>query len=85
MNETELKNYHEIFTAAWKFFKKHIDMDGSDEAYRLMLEDGSRQANSFDLDERFAEELYAAVSHAVQRYEMGRRGSHDTDQGSLPG
>lgn len=80
MNETEQKQYYEIVTAAWKFFRKHINMDGSEEAYRLMLSEGKKLSSSFDVDERFAQDMFVAMSHAVQRYETGRRGKRDGDK-----
>ena len=81
MNETEQKQYYEIVTAAWKFFRKHINMDGSEEAYRLMMEDGKRQASEFTTDGQLAHDLFVAMCKAVQRYDLGRRGKLDRNKG----
>ena len=86
MNETELKNYYEIITAAWKFFKTHINMDGSEEWYKHMEEDARRQIEDFNqTDHDFATSIFAAVCSAVQRNEIGRRGKRDGDQQGIPG
>ena len=85
MSEEEQKKYYEIVTAAWKFFRIHSQMDGSEEAYRLMHEEGKRQAGEFLTDEQFAKDLFVAMSAAIQRYETERRGKRDGDQGSVPG
>ena len=86
MNETELKNYYEIITAAWKFFKTHINMDGSEEWYKRMTEDARRQIENFSqTDHDFATSIFAAVCSAVQRNEIGRRGKRDGDQQGVPG
>ena len=86
MNETELKNYYEIITAAWKFFKTHINMDGSAEWYKRMTEDARRQIENFNqTDHDFATSIFAAVCSAVQRNEIGRRGKRDGDQQGVPG
>ena len=80
MNEEEQKKYYEIVTAAWKFFRIHSQMDGSEEAYRLMIEDGKRQTGKFETDQQFAKDLFVAMSTAIQRYETGRRGKRDGDK-----
>ena len=86
MNETELKNYYEIITAAWKFFKTHINMDGSEEWYKRMTEDARRQIENFSqTDHDFATSIFAAVCSAVQRNEIGRRGKRDGNQQGVPG
>ena len=86
MNETELKNYYEIITAAWKFFKTHINMDGSEEWYKRMTEDARRQIEDFgQADPDFTMSIFAAVCSAVQRNEIGRRGKRDGDQQGVPG
>jgi len=86
MKDTELTGYSEIFTAAWKFFKTHINMDGSEEWYKRMTEDARRQIEDFgQTDHDFATSIFAAVCSAVQRNEIGRRGKRDGDQGSVPG
>ena len=85
MNEDELKKYHDIITAAWKFFKTHINMDGSEEWYKHMTEDARRQIEDFgQTDHDFATSIFAAVCSAVQRNEIERRGKRDGDQGSVP-
>ena len=81
MDEKELKQYYDILTAAWRFFKKHINMDGSTEAYRLMMEDGKRQASEFTTDGQLAHDLFVAMCSAVQRYDLGRRGKLDRNKG----
>ena len=82
MNETELKNYYEIITAAWKFFKKYADIDGSVEAYRLMQDEARRMIKDFSqTDHDFAEGIFVAVCSAVQRYDLGRRGKLDRNKG----
>ena len=86
MNEDELKKYHDIITAAWKFFKKYADIDGSVEAYRLMQDEARRMIENFSqTDHDFATSIFAAVCSAVQRNEIGRRGKRDGDQQGVPG
>ena len=81
MNDKEIRAYYDILTAAWRFFKKHINMDGSTEAYRLMYEDGKRQASEFTSDGQLAHDLFVTMCKAVQRYDLGRRGKLDRNKG----
>lgn len=86
MNEDELKKYYDIITAAWKFFKTHISMDGSEEWYKRMTEDARRQIENFSqTDHDFAEGIFVAVCSAVQRVDLERRGKRDRNQRSVPG
>lgn len=82
MNETEQRKYYEIVTAAWKFFKTHINMDGSEEWYKHMTEDARRQIENFNqTDHDFATSIFAAVCSAVQRVDLERRGKRDRNKG----
>ena len=86
MNEDKLKKYHDIITAAWKFFKTHINMDGSEEWYKHMTEDARRQIEDFSqTDHDFAEGIFVAVCSAVQRVDLERRGKRDGNQQGIPG
>ena len=82
MKDTELKAYSEIFTAAWKLFKKYSDIDGSVEAYRLMKDEAQRNIEDFSqTDHDFAEGIFVAVCSAVQRVDLERRGKLDRNKG----
>lgn len=86
MTDEEMKTYYDILSAAWKFFRKYIDIDGTVEAYRLMQDEARRMIEDFSqTDHNFAEGIFVTVCSAVQRNEIGRRGKRDGDQGNVPG
>lgn len=68
MNEEEIKNYYNIFTAYWKIFKQYSTLDGSDEYWSNLLVDTSKAHDTLqDIDHDLSFAISTAMMQALQR------------------
>lgn len=76
MTEQELRRTYDMFTAAWKFFRKYHDMPDNDESWQAAVDESnaiSKQYNS-----KLANALLLASIDELERKAKEARSNADT-------
>lgn len=74
MDETRMRDYHALFTDAWRLFKRHIQRVDSDESWRAAMGEAGGLASRYKAKGmgRQANRLAMAVLDALEDEYRGR-------------
>lgn len=74
MSEDELRRIYNMFTAAWKFFRKYSDIQQTENArWEQLVEESGQIAKAYGNCKLIRGLLLAAVDELEQRSKEGRR------------
>lgn len=80
MTNEELKQAYNMFTDAWKLFKKYADIRDTDEYWESLVDEAGETAKQFDND-KFIRNLVMAVMDEIERRAKEMRNNAKTQQG----
>lgn len=77
MGNEELKSVYDMFTATWRFFRKYVNVQTTDEYWRDLTDDGDQLVKRFG-NGRFIRDVVLAVIMELERRSKGGGKNEET-------
>lgn len=80
MSETDLKKVYGMFTSAWKFFRKYVDMPDNDESWERAVSESGQIANEYG-NGKLVRDLLSATIGELERKVSEVRNNAESQRG----